>query len=217
MRFGGHVRIVAGTTGDTRPTTGRRTNVRSDRWKGATILLLALVPMVAVACGGSADDAGPGPAALVGSKAPALSGPDLKGNGSIDLASMAGKPTVVIFWLYACPHCREFVPAFQAAWQAAAPDADVVTVGMTYDDPSTIQADPGYDSPEAFVRATGLVLPTIESPMRSQSDAWHLRTMPTVFVLGPDLTVRAAFEGDPTPSAVLDALDACSSCAAPAS
>lgn len=191
--------------------------MRSHRSIRATILLLALVPMVAVACGGSTDDAGPGPATLVGSKAPALSGPDLTGTGSIDLASMAGKPTVVVFWLYACPHCREFVPAFQAAWQEAAPDANVVTVGLTYDDPSKIQADPGYDSPEAFVRSTGLALPTIESTMRSQSAAWDLQTMPTVFVLGPDLTVRAAFDGDPAPSDVLGALDTCSACTVPAS
>jgi thiol-disulfide isomerase/thioredoxin len=200
-----------------RPTTGRRNEVRSDRWIRATILLLVLVPMVAVACSGSTDDAGPGPATLVGSKAPALSGPDLTGTGSIDLASMAGKPTVVVFWLYACPHCREFVPAFQTAWQAAAPDANVVTVGMTYDDPSQIQADPGYDSPEAFVRSTGLALPTIETSIGSQSAAWHLQTMPTVFVLGPDLTIRAAFDGDPAPSKILDALDACSACGAAAS
>ncbi len=162
--------------------------MRSDRWMRAAIPLLGLVLMTAVACGGAANDNRPSPATMVGAKAPALSGPDLTGKGSIDLASMAGKPTVVVFWLYACPHCREFVPAFQDAWEKAALDANVVTVGMTYDNPSQIQTDPGYDSPEAFVRSTGLTLPTVESTMKAESDAWHLQSTPTVFVLGPDLT-----------------------------
>jgi len=88
---------------------------------------------------------------------------------------------------------------------------------MTYEDPSQIQTDPGYDSPEAFVRSTGLTLPTVKSSMQAESDAWHLQSTPTVFVLGPDLTIRAVFDGDPDPSKILTALNTCSSCSVPTS
>ncbi len=57
------------------------------------------------ACG--TDDAN---SAAVGNPAPKLSGAALDGTGDIDLASLRGKPTVVVIWSPPCPHCQAEMP-----------------------------------------------------------------------------------------------------------
>ena len=44
--------------------------------------------------------------AAVGNPAPKLSGEALDGSGVVDLASLRGKPTVVVIWSPPCPHCQ---------------------------------------------------------------------------------------------------------------
>jgi len=186
--------------------------MRNDRRGRAAIVLIALVLVTAAACGGSDQDPAPNPATMVGVKAPALSGPNLAGDGTVDLAELTGKPTVVAFWLYACPHCKAFIPALQDAWNEASPDANIVTVGMEYDDPSKIEPDEGYESPEAFITSTGLTFPTVTGTFSTEAAAWHIQSTPTVFVIGPDGTITAAFDGEPDPQEILDAVAACAAC-----
>jgi len=212
MRSGRVLPTVASTTGE-RPAEDRKeADMRSDRRGRAAIGLIALVLVTAAACGGSGEEPAADPATMVGSKAPELSGQNLAGDGTVDLAEMTGKPTVVAFWLYACPHCKGFIPALQDAWNEAAPDANIVTVGMEYDDPSKIEADPGYGSPQEFIESTGLTLPTVTGTFSAESEAWHLQSTPTVFVIGPDGTITAAFDGEPEPQEILDAVAACAAC-----
>jgi peroxiredoxin len=173
-------------------------------------VLTALAAIVLVcslaACSGTGGTASSAAAGLVGQPAPALSGESLTGDGgTVDLASMTGKPTVVVFWLNTCPHCQAFMPAFQAAWPQVADKANVLTVGMAHPDPNVPQT-PGFETPEAFVATTALSLPTIERPLAEAVDTWGVEEVPAVFVLDGDHVVRKALVG-PEPSEVVSAIE----------
>jgi peroxiredoxin len=185
--------------------------MRSKGWVRFAVAACVLAAGLS-ACSPGDGQAGPAAAeSLVGSVAPALSGAALMGDGRIDLRSMTGKPTVVAFWLYACPHCIESIPALQQAWDQAAPDANILTVGMAYDDPSTVDLVKGYGSPQEFVATTGLTLPSLAAKWSSEETTWKLEQTPTVFVLDANHVVRNVFVGPTDPSAILDALETCSS------
>ena len=153
----------------------------------ATLWVLALT-MVIAGCGGG-NAAPSAAAALVGNPAPALTGPSLTGDGSLDLASMSGKPTVVVFWLNTCPHCQAFVPELQRAWPAVADKANILFAGMAHPD-STVKTPAGYETPEAFVATTGLTLPTLRTDWDTATAAWKFDTVPAVYVLDAGGVVR---------------------------
>lgn len=69
------------------------------RWLAAVVLLLA----VAACAGGS-------PSVEVGRSAPALEAPAIVEGERVDLASFAGRPTLVNFWGSWCDPCRRELP-----------------------------------------------------------------------------------------------------------
>jgi peroxiredoxin len=177
--------------------TGRRRT-----WIG---LAIALTVPVAVACSADGPEGAPPAAeALVGSSAPELSGENLTAEGTLDLASMEGKPTAVVFWFPECPHCQENVPALEAAWGEVADDANILTVGMVREDPE-LEVTAGFETPQAFVATTGLSLPTVLSDWVTARDRWKLEGVPTVFLLDGDQIVRRVM-ANPDPSDVVDAV-----------
>jgi thiol-disulfide isomerase/thioredoxin len=166
------------------------------------LAVVALAGIVAACSGvGSTPTTATG---LVGQPAPALSGESLTGGGSVDLASMKGKPTVVVFWLNTCPHCQAFVPAFQAVWPQVADDANVLLAGMQHPDPN-VPAGPGFETLEAFVATTGLTLPTIRSDLESATTTWDFDEVPAVYVLDGDHVVQKVLIG-PDVTEVLEAI-----------
>jgi thiol-disulfide isomerase/thioredoxin len=137
---------------------------------------------------------------ITGEPAPPLAGPALDGNGTIDLAGLKGRPTVVVFWLPWCDHCRELLSELDAAWKAAAPDANILTAGMEYDDPDS-EPPPGFENAGAFVDTTGLGLPSIAADWDRMRDDWGFRSVPTVFILDADHVVREIVRGRATDAA----------------
>ena len=182
------------------------------RQRMATLAVGLLTASLAACSSGEQTEAAA--QSLVGTQAPALSGPDLIDRGTLDLTSMEGKPTVVAFWLYACPHCEEEIPDLQAAWKAGHPDANIVTVGMEYDDPNHVDTTDGFRSPEDFVTATGLTLPTLQANWSTEGARWKVEETPTVFVLDGNHVVRSVFVGPTDASTIIDAVEACFSCRA---
>lgn len=181
---------------DVRMTGSRRV------WIG---LAIALTMSLAVACSTEEPEGDPPAAeALVGSSAPELSGENLTAEGILDLASMEGKPTAVVFWFPECPHCQENVPALQAAWEEIADEANILTVGMVREDPD-LDVTAGFETPRAFVATTGLSLPTVLSDWVTERDRWKLEGVPTVFLLDGDQIVRRVM-ANPDPSEVVDAV-----------
>lgn len=157
------------------------------------------------ACSGSGGTTSSAAAGLIGQPAPALSGETLTGDGgTLDLASMTGKPTVVVFWLNTCPHCQAFVPAFQAAWPQVADKTNVLLAGMQHPDPN-VPSGPGFETTDAFVATTGLTLPTIRADLEQETTDWGFDQVPAVFLLDSDHVVRKVLLG-PEVSEVLDAI-----------
>jgi len=142
---------------------------------------------------------------LVGSQAPALSGADLTGTGITDLASLTGKPTAVVFWLNTCPHCQKELPAVEKAWPPLAGIANILTVGMLNPD---VPGQPPYETPQAFVAATGLTLPTIEYDARDAVENWGLQGVPAIFILDSDHVIQAVYLGEGHMAQVEEALRA---------
>jgi peroxiredoxin len=162
-------------------------------------LLLAAV-LGLVACNpAAASEAG----TLIGSAAPALTGPDLTGTGVTDLASLQGKPTAVVFWLNSCSHCQNELPEIERAWPAIADQANVLTVGMLNPD---VAAAPPYETTQAFVAATGLTLPTVDYDAYDAVENWGLEGVPAIFILDADHIVQAVFLGEGHMAEVEEAL-----------
>jgi thiol-disulfide isomerase/thioredoxin len=169
--------------------------------RGAPILLLLAV---ATACGSSQGVPTPAAQSLVGSAAPDLSGDSLVGDGQLDLASMTGKPTVVVFWLPSCPHCQETMPALDAAWPQVEDRANVLTVGLSQADTGSSPQE-GFESPEAFVETTGLSLPTIVADAATETERWRIESVPTVYLLDAGHVIRSVLIG-PGASDIVEAL-----------
>ena len=169
--------------------------------RGAAPILLLLT--VATACGSSQGVPTPAAQSLVGSAAPDLSGDSLVGDGQLDLASLTGKPTAVVFWLPSCPHCQETMPALDAAWPQVEDRANVLTVGM--DRPDSGPAQEGFESPQAFVETTGLSLPTVVADAATETERWKIETVPMVFLLDAGHVIRSVLVG-PSASDIVEAV-----------
>jgi thiol-disulfide isomerase/thioredoxin len=134
---------------------------------------------------------------IVGEPAPSLVGRALNGEGTIDLASMKGKPTVVVFWLPWCEHCQELLPELDAAWADASPDANIITAGMEYIDLDN-EPLPGFEDAGAFVETLDIGLPSIAADWDQEREDWGFRSVPTVFFLDADHVVTGVVRGRAT-------------------
>jgi peroxiredoxin len=162
-------------------------------------LLIAAALGLAACNPAAASEAG----TLVGSAAPALTGPDLTGTGVTDLASLEGKPTAVVFWLNTCSHCQSELPEIEAAWPSIADRANILTVGLLNPE---VEAAPPYESTQAFVAATGLTLPTVDYNAYDAVENWGLEGVPAIFILDANHIVQAVFLGEGHMAEVEEAL-----------
>jgi peroxiredoxin len=169
------------------------------RWTVAAASLALGASLLAGCNPAAASDAG----TLIGSSAPALSGPDLTGAGVTELDALRGKPTAVVFWLNTCPHCQNEMPRIEAAWPEIAAYGNMLTVGLQNPD---VEASPPYETTRSFVDAAGLTLPTIEYDPRQAVEDWGLEGVPAIFVLDRDHIVRAVYLGEGHLAEVQEAL-----------
>lgn len=142
---------------------------------------------------GSCSDEELTPISLIGEQAPELTGEDLTGTGVGDLTDLTGKPTAVVFWLNTCPHCQDSVPAIQDAWEELEDKYNILTVGMANED---VEGDPGFETPEAFVTSTGLILPTVAYTWQQAQADWSVAGVPITFILSDQHLIEDVIEGD---------------------
>lgn len=153
--------------------------------------------------------------AVVGSeKAPSVTLPALKlttrEGKSVDLATMRGKPLVLVTTSATCPVCRKYGPAL-ASFSKSVKNANVVFVNP--------MANESRAEIDQMVKNAGLTSPYLLDPSQKLARALGTRTTTEVFVFDSKLTLqyRGAFDDQyhvtgtkpkPTQNYVIDALAA---------
>ena len=138
-----------------------------NRWWFASLMVLA----------GCGDLAPVGP--YEGYRAPGFVAP-LVGGGRLSLASLKGKPVVLVFWASWCAACRSEVPHVNQLAQGAGDSAAVLGVNAG-EDPATV---------EAASRAMGIAYPVVVDADSAISRRYEARALPMVIVLDPEGIVR---------------------------
>jgi cytochrome c biogenesis protein CcmG/thiol:disulfide interchange protein DsbE len=131
---------------------------------------------------------------LVGQVAPSIAGTTL-GGGSFDLTAQRGRWVVVNFFASWCPPCQQEQPDLVTFAYAHRSPGDAALVGVVFDD--------GTSTARGFMRSTGASWPAVVDPGGQVALNYGVRGPPETFLVAPDGTVVAHFDG-PMTNAALD-------------
>ena len=121
-------------------------------------------------------------------------GPTL-GGGSFNLAAWRGRWVVVNFFASWCPPCQQEQPELVAFAYAHRSPADAALVGVVFDDSAS--------TARSFMRSTGATWPAVVDGGGQIALDYGVRGPPETFIVSPDGTVVAHFDG-PMTNASLD-------------
>jgi cytochrome c biogenesis protein CcmG/thiol:disulfide interchange protein DsbE len=131
---------------------------------------------------------------LVGQTAPSITGPTL-GGGSFNLSAWRGRWVIVNFFASWCPPCQQEQPELVAfAYAHRSPQAAAL-VGVVFDDSAS--------TARSFMRSTGATWPAVIDGSGQIALDYGVRGPPETFIVSPDGTVVAHFDG-PMTNASLD-------------
>jgi cytochrome c biogenesis protein CcmG/thiol:disulfide interchange protein DsbE len=163
------------------------------KWVGGVTLLVgaALVAVLATRPPQTATEVN---TPLVGQAAPRISGATL-GGGSFNLTSERGRWVVVNFFASWCPPCQQEQPELISFAYTHRSAGDASLVGVVFND--------GSSTARRFMRSTGASWPAVVDPGGQIALDYGVRGPPETFLVGPDGTVVAHFDG-PMTNAALD-------------
>ena len=114
---------------------------------------------------------------LIGTAAPRLTLTTIDGQ-KIDLAKLYGKQAVYLkFWATWCVPCRQQMPHFEHAYEAAGPDLAVIAINSGFND--------SVEEVRDYRQKLGLTMPIVLDDGLAAS-AFHLRVTPQHIVIGRD-------------------------------
>ncbi len=113
-----------------------------------------------------------------GKPAPALTLPALDGH-AVSLADYRGKTVVLAYWASWCTPCRAEVPVLNRLYNRG------VNPGHEFEI-LAISVDENRAAAEAFARETGMTFPVLFDPGQKSIDAFHVDSVPSLIVVGPD-------------------------------
>jgi cytochrome c biogenesis protein CcmG, thiol:disulfide interchange protein DsbE len=147
---------------------------------GRMILLLCCCAWALTGCG---EDT---PKALrMGEEAPAFTAKDLHGR-EVSLATYAGKPVVLRFFLPDCKYCRADTAVFNDYYR----DYKEKGLGVIY-----INTDPKPGEVQKFVDDLGISFPVVLDPDRKIADQFRVQVVPQTIILDPAHRVIGAILG----------------------
>jgi cytochrome c biogenesis protein CcmG, thiol:disulfide interchange protein DsbE len=159
-----------------------------------TLGLVAVVVVAAVFGFASSHSAG-------GRAAPALPHESLSG-GPVTLTSLLagtrGRPAAVVFWASWCGPCAQEAPELERFASSAAGRGRIVGVDWS---------DPELPDARAFIRRYGLTFPTLRDAEGAVGSAYHLRTLPTTFIVDAHSRIRATLIGPQSAASLTSALE----------
>ena len=153
------------------------------RSKILTALVLALI-IVAYAATISAA------AVAVGQKAPDFKLHSVSGSSDIKLTDFSDKPTLLVFYVSWCPHCRSEIPSIQKLYLELAPKGlNVVGVDL----------DQTIGDAQSFANTYKITFPNAHGnpdTAKSTLDAYGVSGVPMVIVLDKGGVVKAVHRGE---------------------
>lgn len=108
------------------------------------------------------------------------------------LADYAGKTVLLSLFAHWCPHCQVEIPRLELEVATRKP-ADFVFV--------PVECSAGsMDDVKAFIAEYKVTTPVFKDALHDVEVAFDLKSYPTLFLLGPDGTVRQTWTGELPPS-----------------
>jgi cytochrome c biogenesis protein CcmG/thiol:disulfide interchange protein DsbE len=158
----------------------------------STLVLIAVLVVAAVFGLASHPD--------TGNPAPALPREALAG-APVTLASLLagthGRPALVVFWASWCGPCGEEAPELERFAQSAVGHDRIV--GVNWSDPSRSAA-------RKFMRRYAWTFPNLRDGEGFVGNDYHLRNLPTTFVIDKHLRIRDVLRGPQTQRSLSAAL-----------
>lgn len=133
-------------------------------------------------------------AADVGDKAPGFRLSDVDGKGTRELSDYAGKPTLLVFWVSWCPHCRQELPVVQKVYKDLQPKGARV-VGVNVDEK--------IGDARALLKKQQITFPNAyagtDAGMRT-ARTYGVRGVPAAFFIDSRGNIAAKYVGEATES-----------------
>jgi cytochrome c biogenesis protein CcmG/thiol:disulfide interchange protein DsbE len=122
------------------------------------------------------------PSVLVGTPAPAFSGPEVHQGDLLSLDDFKGKVIVVNFWASWCQECRLEHANLLAIHRRFQADPNFVMLGIDYQD--------GVDDARKFLETFGSSYPHVRDPKGSIAIDYGVYGVPETFVIDPQGVIR---------------------------
>jgi peroxiredoxin len=193
------VNPAAAAVGATAPGGTMPTTVAGRVRLPALPLLLALLPLLALAC--APDTASFRPLAA-GDPAPAFAVPELGGD-TLSLADLRGQPVLLNIWATWCPPCREEMPGLQALHESHG-GLGLRVIGVSTD------ARGAEDAIRSFVDDHGITFTILHDPGETVPRRYRTAGVPETFLIDRDGTIVHRWIGmfDPVAPDALERMDA---------
>ncbi len=120
----------------------------------------------------------------IGAQAPGFTAATLDG-GSVTLAARRGRTVVLNFWATWCGPCRVEMPDLQSLYKRAAGSIPIIAVNQG-ESPETVRA---------WADELGLTLTVVLDQTQELTRLYHVRGLPSTYVIAPDGIITHIFYG----------------------